>query len=117
MVFRKSDLENFLQELLLLELDSSKKFFPKSLSISYELESVDFKNNRIEMKVKISAKVYQAIDEDLIKNKILRKKENEIKEVILENIPRVSLKMKFHPFWLKRAPADPKRIKIYWKES
>ena len=117
-VFKKSDLENLLEELLLLEINSDKKIFPESLSINYELKSVDFKNNQIEIDAKISAKVYQDIDTDTIKNKILKKRENQIKEIILESFPKIfKIEMKFHPFWINRAPVDPERIKIYWKED
>ena len=114
-VFKKSDLENLLEELLLLEINSDKKIFPESLSINYELKSVDFKNNQIEIDAKISAKVYQDIDEKSIKNEILKKGENQIKEIILQNFPILSIEMTFHPFWAKKAPIDPDKIKIHWK--
>jgi len=116
-VFKKSDLESLLEELLLLGINSDKKIFPESLLINYELKSVDF-NNQIEIDVKISAKVYQDIDADAIKNKILKKGKNQIKEIILESFPKVfKIEMKFHPFWINRAPTYPDKIKIYWKEG
>ncbi len=117
-VFKKSDLENLLEKLVLLEINSDKKIFPESLSINYELKSVDFENNQIEIDVKISVKVYQDIDEKSIKNKILKKGENQIKEIILQNFPKIfKIEMKFHPFWINRAPAESEKIKIYWKEG
>jgi len=117
-VFRESDLESLLKELLFSEIEFGKKVFLESLLIDYELKSVDFKNNRIEIDAKISAKIYQDIDEKSIKNEILKRGKNQIKEIILENFPKISkIEMKFHPFWINRAPVDPERIKIYWKED
>ena len=117
-VFKKSDLENFLKELFFLEINSDKKVFSESLSIDYELESVNFEDNQIEINTKVSAKVYQALDEESIKNGILKVGESQIKEIILQNFTNISkIEMKFYPFWVKRAPIDPEKIKIYWKES
>ena len=114
--FLNTDLKIFSKKLFLSELDSDKEVFLESLSTEYELEKVDFQTQELEINIKNSAKVYQALDKNNLKSKILKKEMKDAEKAILENFPQISeIKMKFYPFWAKRVPSDTERIRVYWK--
>jgi len=114
LVFKKSELENFIKEFIRSRIGDSKKIFEESLKINYTPERVDLSEGNIVLDTTFSIKVYPAIDNEKITNLLGGKSAGEIKETIYRNFPREisQVQINFWPFWVKNAPKDIKRINI-----
>ena len=121
LIFKKTDIERFAQEHILSQIPSienneiflkEKKLLPESLTISYQVESIDLENGQIILNLEFSGKVYSDVDEVVLKRSFSRKSLLEI-NTFLENQPQIiGSETKFWPFWIGKAPDEPKKIKI-----
>lgn len=111
-IFKKENLENFVKEFILNQIEPFQKIDEESLEINYSFRSVDLESGKIFLSLEISTKVYSNIDISSIK-KVLFGKSLEATRVILENQPQIiKVQVKLWPFWVKRVPEDEEKIKI-----
>lgn len=124
-LFKKSNLEEFAEEFILASLRNKEegdekipvtlKILKDSLKINWQVESLDQKSGKIVLDLKFSAKVYYQTDENFLKS-VLSGKSLDEAQIILENQPKIiKSEINFWPFWIKRIPENPERIKIKFK--
>ncbi len=111
-VFKRADLENFSKEFISSQTAENKKMLEKSLNLNYSIKEKELDNGKITLNLEISAKVYQDIDPQILKEKIRKKSAVEGK-IILEGEKEISeAEIKLWPFWVKKVPQNDQRIKI-----
>lgn len=110
--FKKSDLENLAKDFVISRMPAGKNFLSEKLEMNYRSESVDFKSGKIILNLSLNAKIYSAIDESSLRKGIARKTFTET-QFLLENQPQITkFFIKLWPFWVKKVPENPEKIKI-----
>jgi hypothetical protein len=113
--FKKSELENFVKEFIKLNAPADKRVQPESIKISYSPESINIKEGKINLNLDFSGKVFAEIDEISLKKSLAGKSLKEI-QILLEEFPKIiKAQVKVFPFWLKKVPQQPEKIKIKLK--
>jgi hypothetical protein len=112
LVFKKSDLENFARDFILISTTEGKVIDEKSLKVEYNQRAVDFDSGEIELDSNFSANVYQRINEREIKE-VLKGKSPREASFILEAQPEISkVEIKFRPFPLPKISSNVEKIKL-----
>jgi len=112
LVFKKSDLENFAKEFILLNAPEGKVVDEKSMKINYSQSGVNFDSGEINLDFDFSANVYRDINERDIKE-VLKGKSVKEANFILEAQPEISkIEIKFWPLPLSKIPSSIEQIKI-----
>ncbi len=110
--FRKSELENFAEEFIILNTPEDKKFQPRSLKIGYSLESANIEKGEINLNLDFSGKIFTKIDEISLKKALMGKSLSET-QMLLQEYPKIiKAQLKVFPFWIKKVPSDEEKIKI-----
>ncbi len=110
--FKKSDLENFSRDFVFSQIEPSKKLLAQSLNLNYSIKEKDLDNGKITLNLEISAKDYQDVDPQILKEKIRKKSAVEGK-IILEGEKEISkAEIKLWPFWVKKVPQNDQKVKI-----
>lgn len=80
--------------------------------ISYDSLQADFAKGQLSFKAKISQKLVWVIDAAKIKNLVVGRNAEEIKEIFAQRQEISKAKVSFWPFWVSRAPDDFNKIKV-----
>lgn len=113
LAFKNSDFKKISQELIGLKIPARKKLIEETIKFEYLIKKTDLKKEEIELNLKISAKLFNEINFELLKEKISLKSKKEIEKIIFDEFSQIEkIEMKFWPFWLQKAPKDLKRIEI-----
>jgi len=111
MIFKKSEVEDFVNKYIISSL-VNKDIEPDSLEISYFVNNKDLDNGNIVFDLEIKAKVYSAIDDNIIKEELFTKSKNEA-IIVLESFEDIlDVNIDFWPFWINKIPKSPNRINI-----
>jgi len=74
---------------------------------------VDLDKEEMILNVKILLDIYKDIDEQTLKSQISGKTQEEIKNIVFINFPTIEkIKIKFWPFWVRKASLNLDKIKI-----
>lgn len=108
--FKESDLKNLMEDSA--KKDLGQDFIIKDYEVEYGAARADFKQGQISFAVDFKGRFEQPINIEELKEKFLKKKEEELKILIfsMSNIEKAEIS--FWPFWVKQVPANPKRVKI-----
>lgn len=112
-IFKTQDLEVYSDQLIQSKLDSSKMLLTASKEISFlKPPVVDYQKGAITATLAVKYDVFDKFDAEAFKKMVLKKKEKEIKNILLnyKNIERVEVKR--WPFWVRKVPANPERVQI-----
>ncbi len=110
--FKKEDLENFSKEFIVSKIPDDKKIDQKSLKIDYLPGTIDLEAEKIPLSLNLETKIYSDIDEISLKRAISEKSLKEA-QFFLQNQPQINrAKVKIWPFWVKRIPQEPEKIKL-----
>lgn len=114
LVFKKSDLENFIKEYVKSNVSDPKTFLERSLSFNYNPETMDIKGGKAVLNLDFSVKTYQMVDKSDLIALFRGKSADEIKQSIESRMADdvVQVKVNFWPFWTKSAPKDKNKIKV-----
>ncbi len=116
--FNELDLENFAKKYMLSYLEQeinngNKKLYQESLKIYWSITNVDLKAGRMTIDLNFSGKIYQAINESLLKPKIKEKNISQANQ-ILEKQPQIrKVETELWPFWAKKIPKIAERIEFH----
>lgn len=117
LVFLDADLENFAEHFIASQISDEslpkhEKLHLPSLEKNYLFNSMDFENNKMNLVLSFSGKVYSDIDTAALK-KALTEKSFEETKILLENEPKISkIQFELWPFWVKKVPSDLDKIHI-----
>lgn len=110
--FKLSDLKKLVFDFLKFNLDYSKEYNPQKLVLEYFSQNLNLEKERMILNLKIKVPFYEKIPKDKLISELKGKSEKEIKR-ILKNYSQIKeIKLKFYPFWPKKAPSSEERIKI-----
>lgn len=92
--------------------DAVDKKATEEREISYDSLQADFTKGQISFKAKISQKLVWVIDAVKIKNLIIGRSAEEIKNIFAQHQEIDKAIVSFWPFWVNRAPNDFNKIKV-----
>ncbi len=113
LVFNESFIREISKKIILSKLSESDQALEESLDVEYLDNRVDLDKEEMILNVKILLDTYKNIDKQDLKSQILGKTQEEIKNIIFINFPTIEkIKVKFWPFWIRKASFNLDRIKI-----
>jgi hypothetical protein len=113
LAFKDSFLRELAKDIIREEISPNQKTIEESLSIENINAFPNQGKEEMRLDFKISAAIYNDINEDSLKSAVKGKNEESIKEVIFRDFPEVEkVKMRFWPFWIKSVPDNLDRIEI-----
>lgn len=124
--FKKSDLENFAKEFIILQMSQmsrdeilaeggfwlKKKIQENSLKINYKFSSIDWQLEKIILDLDFSAKIYPDINKNVLKKAILGKSLEETQILLASQLYVQKSEVKLWPFWARKIPKKEEKIKI-----
>lgn len=111
-VFREKELLSLLH-LLLIGEDKTREFVADSLSITYQVITVDYEKGKATVSLRGSIKTKAIIPEKELKTLALGKKEGSLVELLKGRPELSSFRISFFPPWISKAPADENKIRIF----
>ena len=112
--FKKSELDEFVREIISLNIKEDKKFQEKSIEINYSVLSLPSTTflEKVVLGLKIKTKVYSDINEEGLKKALLGKSLKETK-LFLDNLKGIErIEVKSWPFFGKKIPEDMNKVKL-----
>jgi len=110
LVFKKTDIDNFIKAFIVQQITQDKKINEESLEVNYSIETVNFDKGNITVSIDAKVKIYSGIDENSLKKGLIGKSLSETK-IFLENQPQtVKSEVSFWPFWVKKVPDDLSKV-------
>ena len=112
--FKKSELDEFVREIISLNIKEGEKFQEKSLEVNYSLLNLPSTTflEKVVLGLEIKTKVYSDIDEEGLKKALLGKSLKETK-LFLDNLKGIErIEVKSWPFFSKKIPEDINKVKI-----
>jgi len=111
-VFKKSDLERFAKRYFENQIPQEKKLKEDSIKVEYSTPKVDLKNQKIELLIEISGKVYPQLEENIIFEKIKGKSLPQAERIIAQTKEIDNFSIKLTPFFVKKIPSTKNRVFI-----
>ncbi|MEK7541183.1 MAG: hypothetical protein AAB529_03060 [Patescibacteria group bacterium] len=114
LVFKKSDLENFIKEYINSNMSAAKIFLENSLNLNYSPGTIDIKDGKIVLNLDFSVKTYQSVDKNDLISLFREKSVSQIKETTKSRMgdQLSSIEVNLWPFWTTKAPKDKNKIKV-----
>ena len=114
LVFKKSDLDEFVKSYISSKLKEGEDFLPESLQIDYSSDVVDLQKETEGISLNVSYKTYHAIGQEDLINSFKGKSSSEMKDIIDGRYKGFisEVKISLWPFWTNKAPNNSNRIKI-----
>jgi len=111
--FKKSDLESLALKILQPLVSSSQKLIKESITFSYLHPQVLPEKGRLISGLEIKARVYQKINTQVFAERIASMTKQEVSGFIQKEYPHIQrIQIRIRPFWIKKLPKNPERIKI-----
>lgn len=118
-IFKREDLEKFVNLYALNEIGENKEIFKDSVEIEYsptflsENRDEKIEDGSILLNLDFSVHTYNKIDSDFLKRKLLGKDEPEVKSIIFNNFSEIKESgVEISPFWARKTPLDINQIEI-----
>lgn len=115
LIFRKSDLDDFVDQFLLTKIKEGNKIYEESLEVNYIQESINLTTGKIILSLSITAKAYKEVDEDNIRRLVSGKSLTGSKIIVENQRGVVKTEVDFWPFWVKKAPQAEDKIEVEMK--
>lgn len=112
LIFDKDDVEKIITFNLSKQLKVDDVLVNVGRKLDYALNRVDFDNGLLELKLTLKTGYYKKIDEDLLKDNLLGKSEDQVKSILLSDSRIESAQISFWPFWIKSVPTKLDRIQL-----
>lgn len=110
--FRKDDLDRFVDELIKLNLEKEDNFLKESLSLNYDLKSVNLDSGQLILEVTIQVKTYKEINEIDLKKALLGQELKEA-EMLLGGLEEISsFEIRNRPFFKKKLPEQIEKLQV-----
>ena len=115
LVFKKSDLTDFISQFLLTRIKEGYKIYEDSLEISYVQESINLNTRKIILSLSVSAKAYREIDVANLRRLVSGKSLIGSKIIVENQKGVVKAEVDFWPFWVKKSPQSEDKIEVEMK--
>ena len=111
--FELADLKELATKLLLNKIPSVKSFWPDSLKLNFSPQTLIPEEGKMILNLEVEVETYTKISKVTLTSQIKGLSKTEIEKIVSESWPQVEkIEFKFWPFWIKKAPHNPERIKI-----
>lgn len=116
LIFKKEDFNNFIKDFIYSQLPEetkdTKKINEAGSKADIIPEIINIKSGKIILSLNITAKIYSKVDENSIKNALIRKSGEEAK-TLLESQPEIQkAAVDFWPVWVRKVPEDLNKIEF-----
>jgi len=117
LAFKKSDLENLIEEYVNSNISSPKTFLEDSLNYNYSSSTVDLVNGKVVLDLSFDVETFKSVDENDLISLFREKSSDQIKEIINSRMGDQVLQAQVNlwPFWTTKAPKDKTKIKVELK--
>lgn len=114
LVFKKADIQKFAKLDAQAKLEESSQLLEESLDINYTQDTIDMQAGIAKMNLRVSATSHAFIDNAVFIDSLAQKTAGQIQEIIIQHYgaDALSVKVKFWPFWVTKAPKDKNKVKI-----
>ena len=114
LIFKKEDINQIAKDAINGELEDFKRFREETMAVEFVSETINVKDKKATLGVKISADTYFSVDENGLADLFAAKPASEIEQIITArhagNISKTQVD--FWPFWVNKAPKDKNRIEV-----
>jgi len=111
-LFKESDIKDYIKQLVLSQDSSEKSFYEESLKIDYTPQTIDFDSGKVLVSLNVSVEVYSDIDLDVLKKELMGKSLSGT-TIFLENQPEITrAEVQLWPFWVKNVPKNVEKIDV-----
>lgn len=113
-VFDRALLEQIVENDVQGAVSGDKKLIDSSINsgVSAELQNFDFESKRMGLLIKIEKTLYYVLDENLIRQEVQGKTQEEIETYLSESANIESFSVLLWPFWVNKAPGIDKKVEI-----
>lgn len=112
LVFSQNDIIQLLKKDLAIEPEGKKELIVNNNSLNYKNIKADFDKGQLSFKVQGEQEVVWKVDEQEIKEMIVGKSEEEIRQIFSQRPEVEKIKVSLWPFWVKKITTQTDRIKI-----
>ncbi len=110
LLFNQEHLKEFVESALRAKIIEGQEVVENSVVVTYNDIKVDFAKGTAKLFMQVEASVAYQIDEGLLKDQLAGSDQGKAEQV-LSQIPAKS-EVSLWPFWVRRVPADPKKIEV-----
>lgn len=113
-VFDRALLEQIVENDVQGAVSDNKRLIDSSINsgVSAELQNFDFESKRMGLLIKIEKTLYYVLDENLIRQEVQGKTQEEIETYLSESANIESFSVLLWPFWVNKAPGIDKKVEI-----
>ena len=117
LVFKESDLKKFAKGIIMGQVSKEKSLSEQSLNIKYSPDLINLDDGKIVLNLELSGKIYSSVNKYELSVLFKDKSSEQLEEIISNVLPQQTsqIKIKFWPFWVKKAPRDATRINVELK--
>ena len=108
--FKKADFESLLKSYS--ESQYTLRVFPERLNIEFKNPAITENPTILEVDVAVTGNGYAQLQQDKLLNDLLGQKESTIKDYLKATVGVASAKVILSPFWVRKMPKDPSKVKI-----
>ncbi len=112
LAFKSQDEHDFIINFISSEIASDKNIHQEGLDIGRTINKIDMDSGKVNLLLRVRAKIYSEVDEDGLRQALKGKSLSET-QLYLESYPQLTKSsVTFWPFWVKKVPQKDERIKI-----
>jgi len=111
-LYKIEDLNHLIENNLAAVLPENKVSLTDSRQISWSKPDIDWEKGRVSFDLYIHQKIASKINQEKLKEDLIGRNEEEVKEYLLKSPEIKKAKVIFWPFWIKRMPWQTDKIKI-----
>lgn len=109
---KKEELDGLLNYLTKEMLEEDEEIKENSFQIELIVNKIDFENQKLFLKAKVSVDVLKKVDGQSLKKALLGKSIEESKSY-LSSLPNIEkMKLELSPFWIQTIPQNPERLDL-----
>ncbi len=112
LVFSEDDVKKLIEENIAAKIINDKKSLPKTQKIVYSIKSINLNDGKMDLSVKAEESVTWRIETESLRESLASKTIPEVKEYLSSSVSIENAKVTLWPFWVKRFPSKPEKIKI-----
>ncbi len=112
LVFSEDDVKKLIEENIAAKVVNDKKSLPKTQKIVYSIKSINLNDGKMDLSVKAEESITWRIETESLRESLASKTIPEVKEYLSSSVSIENAKVTLWPFWVKRFPSKPEKIKI-----
>ncbi len=112
LLFDEKDVLEIIKKKFADKLAEDKALDIKTDQVSYEVSAIDFNRGQMTLKVKVVGRLVWQVNGDSIKQEVLGRDEQSIRQIFAGHSEISEAKVAFWPFWVSSVPKNLDKIKV-----